>query len=236
MIVAYAKDGVMLATESRGNFYDIKDKNKEPIAFFDGVPKISLIKNIAIASTGSGTIGDITMENLFNQFEKVLNFTPPVSTVLNSFFMFSRRIMDDNLFSQLCSNKIIAVGRENNKVVISLFQNNQFGTLLDGHICSDKCDFSNHYNASLTCKDLGKIAEKSIYAYAKLKNMESTIGGDVSVLKITENSFEWLQNKPVYKYNFVNEIVNDCKIGKIKYKLTNPSNQVLLDQLFDSIT
>jgi hypothetical protein len=235
MIVAYAKDGVMLATESRGNFYDKRDNAQEPLAFFDNTPKIYIVRNIAFASTGTGILGNVTMEKLFKEFDNALIRTPKVSTVLYEFLEFSRSIMDNNLFSHLCSNKIVAVGKEDDKVIIALFQNNQFGTLMNGHICSDRCDFYYKYDPTLTCEELVKIAEEAIYSYAKTKNMENTIGGDVSALKITETSLDWIQNKPTHKYDFIHEIIKDCKNGNIKYTLTKPSNQGLLDEIFDSV-
>lgn len=56
LIAAICKDGIVLASDSRGNIFDRSDRDETPIAYFDANQKIFPVGRHAIADTGQGLI------------------------------------------------------------------------------------------------------------------------------------------------------------------------------------
>lgn len=231
-IAAFASDGIMLATESRANFYNRGSNDTTPLAFYDETPKIFIVKNIAFSSTGSGIVGDYTLKFIFEEFEKSLNSNILIASALTTFFNFCKSRLPTEFLKTLLNNEIYAITYENKTPFITYYKNGQIIFSENDFIYSDDCEFSKFYNKNLTCSELGDIAENAIYEYAISKDMTNTIGGNVSVLKVTNNGFEWVKNKPIYKWNTVNEIIQSCKKEEIKLNFTSLENENILKSLF----
>ena len=56
VIAAICRDGIIVASESRGNIFDTRDKDRKPMAYYDVIQKVFPIGNKAIAETNQGLI------------------------------------------------------------------------------------------------------------------------------------------------------------------------------------
>jgi hypothetical protein len=68
VIAAICKDGIIIASDSRGNVFDKRDKQQIPIAYFDTIQKIFPIGSNAIAETGQGLILNVFVSAIVKDF------------------------------------------------------------------------------------------------------------------------------------------------------------------------
>ncbi len=99
-------------------------------------------------------------------------------------------------------------------------------------LCTANCIFYDLYSNKLTCLELAKRAEKSIYDYANANNKKSIIGGEITVLQIRDNGeHKWLIHSPRFCHKWVNlnDFAKAYKEHKIKIVPVSDSCKYKLD-------
>ena len=101
-----------------------------------------------------------------------------------------------------------------------------FGSISEGFIQSDKTIFGDSYSSKMSCQELSQLAEESIKVYASHFERWKTIGGPISVLKVTPAGCTWLLNKPLeQKWTYVDEFISDYKSNKFRINLIDPFSE-----------
>lgn len=233
-IAAIANDGIMVSTESRGNFYDISTKSQTPIAYFDGIQKAFVIGNSVMASTGSGVCGDYFLCTIIEEFKKQIKKEIPTSQLIKSFLKYCENNLKPSSYLTISKNLLVAGGYENNKPIISFYNgiDNEYGIINEGYVESDISSFTTKYSKNKDTQTLGNFATNAIYQYAKDHNKVNTIGGNVSVVKITTQNITWIKNKPSCTWFDIQSFVREYKKGNAKVYFPYPKNKDILVKLF----
>lgn len=234
MIAAIGNDGVIVATETRGNIFDLRDSNEIPMGYYDGVQKEFIIGNLVLASTGKGAIGNIFFSSLIKDFNKVLLKQPPINDFFTVFKDFCIRTIPKNYHNQIFSNLMLVAGFENNVPVICYFQNQKVGCIEnEGYVESDVTIFKEQYSKEYNCEKLAILAEKAIVDYSSKNNKWKTIGGDVCIIKITkDNGPIWIKKIDFKDWTYINELISDYYNNKLVISLIEPYRKQDLDLLF----
>lgn len=190
---ALASDGLLIASDSRGNFFKIVDDNPKSILYFDGVRKIFHNKKLGIAFTGLGMIGGYFLNYYLDKFFKdwEVDYFDPIL----SFFRFLDYNFKSEVYSSFKQQKILAINYFDNSPQISYWDNNKdpnYSCIINGYIQSDKSKFNELYNKSLNSIQLTNLIIDSISEYSKGGNNYLTINDDISILRITPDGSSWI--------------------------------------------
>src|SRR6266498_67446 len=198
-IAAICRDGIVIAADTRGASYYQENgiKEKEPLAYYDTIQKVFIVKKYALSVTGNIIIRDKFLSYYINQF----NTSLPDDTNMQSFIKLFYHFIEKNY--PACAKEFLRLqifwcGYENNKPEICAINNGHYKCIVDlGSIQTDSAsDFSDYYSRKLTCKEAATLIESSIYRYAQKNSLTHETGGPIMILKITpENKIVWLKNK-----------------------------------------
>ena len=242
VIAAICKDGIVVASESRGNIFDRTDPQQKPIAYFDTIQKTFPIGSNAIAETGQGII----LEEFFSSIvEKFVQGNPSgqVNRLLPAFIAYCERALPLQKLQEIKKQRLFAAGYLQGRPTICYSKEEQpgdpFGCIQDqGYVQSDATLLSNYGTnlSSLPVRQVAELAKKAIQAYAKEGDRWKTIGGPIRILIITEKGTYWLEGEPP-KQRWVNvqEFVQEYRQGKITIQTIPPAGKEQLDQLFGTV-
>jgi hypothetical protein len=182
-----AEDGIVMASDSRTTFMD---GSGHPFGYLDGMPKIYVSQGSAVAVSGLSSLKG----ELFSSFVRRNDYllTRPVDEILFGFLVWLP-------FQNSEAVGLISAGFVKGKPMICAKS-----PIVD-QACSS-VGFINNKNSPVLQERLTKLGRppKALEAAAALKaalqasaNGDPTIGGPVSVLRLTLNGPpEWLENPP----------------------------------------
>jgi len=242
VISAICKDGIIIASDSRGNIFDKTDMQQNPIAYFDTVQKVFPIGPNAIAQTGRGLIFNVFFPAIIKNFAATGSNTQ-VDKLLPAFIDYCKRQYPYEFVEEIRRQKLFAAGYINNSATICYFNEEQpegrFGCIKgSGLIESAPTLFSKYKTkfASMPFKQAAASAKKAIQAYAKEGNRWKTIGGRISVLLITKTSTRWIENEPpLQRWTYLQEFANEYFQGKVDIHLIPPATKQELDNLMATV-
>jgi hypothetical protein len=233
IISAIGKDGITIASDSRGAFSIKKQNVKVTLAYFDGAQKIFIFKHCALALTGAFQFGNLFMSTIISDFKKNINDdTINVNNLLTAFFNHCQK-----KYSRLFSDKIfkdpfISAGYENHHPKIIMYDplDKKTKVVPVGGFCeSYKSSFN--YDPMDSCSTISKKAEAAILDFAQMREMTETIGGPISILKISEKKISFTQNPPIpFKWVYYRDFIEDYLHKKINLTFTSPENKVVFDK------
>ena len=228
VITAIGADGIIMASEARANIFDRRDSSQTPVGYFDSIQKVFPKNNIAIAETGQGVIANVFFSALINDFyNKLASYQ--ADNLLQNLIHYANQFLPKEIHSEFYNQKLFSAGFIGTKPQISYFNNQQspsFGSISEGFIQSDKTIFGDSYSSKMSCQELSQLAEESIKVYASHFERWKTIGGPISVLKITPAGCTWLLNKPLeQKWTYVDEFISDYKSNKFRINLIDPFSE-----------
>lgn len=234
MIAAIGKDGIIVATETRGNIFDKRDKKETPIGYYDGVQKEFVIGKTVLANTGKGVIGNAFFAAIIKDFTDKLIQYPSVDNFFNMFSEYCKKYVPKELNGQVLSNLMLVAGFQNEKPIICYYQKSEEGCIEnEGYIESDTTIFKEKYSKNHTCDRLARLAEKAIKKYSNQNDNWKTIGGEVCIIKITnENGPVWVKKVDFKEWKYTDELIKDYYEGKLEINLIEPFKKENLDTLF----
>jgi 20S proteasome alpha/beta subunit len=235
MIAAIGKDGIIVATETRGVVFDKRDKKETPIGYYDGIQKEFIIGTTVLANTVKGAIGNVFFSAVINDFKAKLIAYPPVDAFFNVFKEFYNSCMPKEFQDQIESNLMLVAGFKEGKPMICYFQNSAVGCIeSEGYVESDTTIFADKYTKNLSCDLLAELAKEAITKYSRQKDKWKTIGGEVCVIKITKAyGPTWMNKINFRKWIYTNELIKDYNEGRININLIEPFKKEDLDWLFN---
>lgn len=233
MIAAVGKDGIIVATDTRGCIFDKEDPNKTPVAYFDGTQKQFIIGHSVLANTGNATLGNLFFTAFIANFTQNTKKCPEVDNFFITFFKYCQNLLNEELLSQLLSNSMLVAGYQNNKPTICYYDNDSIGCIENfGFIESDLSSFSKNYNQKLNCDSIAILAERAIQEYAMTKEHWKTIGGEISIIKIPKNLPPvWVKKSKFNDWIYTYELIDDYKKGHFKLNFIKPFNKKDLDKI-----
>lgn len=228
VITAIGADGIIMASEARANIFDRRDSSQTPVGYFDTIQKVFPKNNIAIAETGQGLIANVFFSALINDFYSKLT-SYQADNLLQNLIHYANQFLPIEIHSEFYSQKLFSAGFIGTKPQISYFNNQQspsFKSISEGFIQSDKTIFGDSYSSKMSCQELSHLAEEAINEYASHFERWKTIGGPISVLKLTPAGCTWLLNKPLeQKWTYVDEFISDYKSNKFRINLIEPFSE-----------
>jgi 20S proteasome alpha/beta subunit len=235
MIAAIGKDGIIVATETRGNIFDLRDEKETPIGYYDGVQKEFIIGSTVLANTGKGAIGNVFFSAVINEFKAKLIVYPPVDAFFNVFKEFYNSCMPKKFQDQIESNLMLVAGFKEGKPMICYFQNSAVGCIeSEGYVESDTTIFADKYTKNLSCDLLAELAKDAIKKYSERKENWKTIGGDVCIIKITKaEGPSWLKKIDFRKWVYTTDLIKDYNAGKVNINLIVPFKKEDLEKVFN---
>jgi hypothetical protein len=182
-----AEDGIVMVSDSRTTFMDGSGR---PFGYLDGMPKIYVNRGSAVAVSGLSSLNGELFSSFVRRNEYLLG--RPVNEILFGFLVWLP-------FQNSEAVGLISAGYVAGKPMICAKS-----PILD-QACSS-FGFINNKNSPVLQERLMKLGRppKATEAAAALKaalqasaNSDTTIGGPVSLLKLTPNGpAEWLENQP----------------------------------------
>lgn len=233
-IGAICNDGIIIAAESRGNIFDKRDDSKTPLAYFDDIQKIFPIEKKCIAETGQELIGNYFFSHICREFYRRTSPKIPIDDLLPEFIQFCERHMLGEIFQELKNQKLIAAGYKNDLPTLCYFDINvdpNFKCINNGLIESDITLLKGYDTGDLSCKEVAELAEKAIQEYASINDRWKTIGGPISILKITVDNIEWVKNEPTYnEWTKSEDFIEDYQKGMVEITPIPPFDKEQLDE------
>ena len=238
VIIIIARDGIIVASDSRGTLYHSTGGRKTPLAYFDGIQKIFPVDGNAIAGTGEGMIGSEFYSEIVNRF-RASSSALPVNELLPAFFGYC-------LWQFPAARKAIrlqqlfAVGYLGETPTICFFNAGQpggdFGCLYNSGLIQSAptliSDYSIEELALLPSEKLAQLTTKAIKAYASQNDNWKTIGGDISVLLVSKSGSRWIQNEPAPpRWSRLGELVEVYERNRAIFELIPPTTSQQLDYL-----
>jgi hypothetical protein len=231
LIAAFSSDGIIVATDSRGVFYDTDLKDINPLAYFDYVAKSFVIGNCVVAETGNALYGNMFLCKIIEEFKKEYPKPMLVSKLLSNLLFFCETHMDKKTFDMFKKNKLIVAGYEKGTPLICYYEDGETKCIKDNFIQSGSSNFNKLYNKNLNSKQLSLIATNAINDYAKKSNQTYIIGGEISVSQITEKGVFWIQNTPKCQWDYIESMLLLVRENKVKLNYTSQKNKKALDAL-----
>ncbi len=235
VIATICQDGILIATESRANIYDRSKDEQIPLAYFDTIQKVFPIERFAIAETGQGLIGDVFFSTIVKDFSSSAKIDKP-QDVLPLFLDYSKNTMHPNIYEDLQNQILFSAGYDNGEPIIGYFNKNQHPQLGfvngNGIIESDKTIVAEINFSEILCDIGADMLVEAIEEYAGIGERWKTIGGPISVLKITKDSTEWIRNEPeVQRWDVVSQMIEEYKKDNSIIQLVSEEYQDKIDDL-----
>jgi len=216
-IIAIANDGIIIAADSRGSFFDTRTQDPythkyKTLAYFDEMQKFFIIHDNVLVVTGTSLVGNFFINKIVDDFIKALPKQVTVDKLANEFMSYCRLNLSPEMYNQVKSNAVIAAGYLNGVPTISSFDPNGNKIISrNGFRESYQSDFRNTYSNKVKANILGKLAEKTIYKYALDNKMNYEIGGLIQIVQIKpDNSIIWLQNNfGNFKWRTIKDFLKD---------------------------
>jgi len=236
VIAAICQDGIIVATESRANIYDKSKAEQIPLAFFDTIQKVFPIDRFAIAETGQGVIGNVFFSTVIRDFSSSVIISKP-QNLLSIFLDYSKQTMPAEIFAELQNQILFSAGYDDGEPYIGYFNKNQQPAIGlvngSGLIESDKTIVTETDFSEILCEIAADMLIEAIDKYAEIDDRWKTIGGPISVLKITEESTDWIRNEPEFqRWDFVPQMIEEYKRDNSIIQLISEEYQDKIDDLF----
>ncbi len=147
-IAAICRDGIVIAADTRGTSYYQENgiKEKEPLAYYDTIQKVFIIKKYALSVTDNIIVGDKFLSYYINQFSTSL----PVDINMQSFIKLFYHFIEKNYpgrAKEVLRLQIFWCSYENNKPEICAINNGHYKCIVDSGTIqtgfSDKLPFNN---------------------------------------------------------------------------------------------
>ena len=237
VIAAICKDGIIVASDSRGT---LKDKQGHRIAYYDTNQKIFPMGNSLIADTGYASLNDPKvsfLSALMSRFATHSLSHVDVEELANSYFKYASLVLP-------------ATGAESAKIQTLVFAGYQKGRPL---LCiymgettrSTKCRSGGYVSSprqsivglekvsSLSFQQAASVMEKTIDDYAAAVQPGS-VGGPVVTRIITRSTSQWFGQVPNWPtWDSFTDLARDYKAGRVWFRLMPGVQKTQLDALVE---
>ena len=239
IIMAVGKDGIIIAADSRTDITKNALEDTLPLAYFDSTEKITALRHYAVAITGMPATNMVDLAERLEEFDSANAQPLPLTQYINAFYRYLYSQIPRSDFLAFRDTYIIFTGYDNDlpRIVITKISEDGMGfrsiESKDSTVSSWNASPYFKYAKGLSCYKLGKMAEKSIYAFAKENHRQNKIGGPISILKINpDGTKEWIQNDFSKHIQTQWDMLKLYKLHRLKITYLQAGAERIVDSMF----
>jgi hypothetical protein len=237
VIAAICKDGIIVASDSRGT---LKDSQGRRIAYYDINQKIFPIDHALIADTGYASLNDPNLSflsALMFRFGKSPASQVDVSDLPASYFDYAATVLSPAGSDSAKLQTLVFAGYRQKTPVLCIYRGESDRTT--------KCSFSGYVSSpnqkivglgrvsSLSFEQAAKVMQTTIDDYAAAVQPGS-VGGPVVIRIITPSTSGWFRTPPDWPdWQSFSDLANDYRHGRVPMQLMPGVKQAQLDALVD---
>ena len=237
VIAVICKDGIIVASDSRGT---LKDREGRRIAYYDLDQKIFPIGNKLIADTGYASLNDPKLSflsALMSRFAKSPLSHVEVDQLPAAYFKYANSVLPPAGAESAKLQTLIFAGFKKNKPVVCMYRGETSRTT--------KCRFSGYLSSpgqqivglkrasSLSFQDAAQFMQQAIDDYATAVQPGS-VGGPVVVRTIAPSSSYWFEKPPRWPdWETFSDLAKDYKADRVPFQLMPGITKTQLDSLIE---
>ena len=237
VIAAICRDGIIVASDSRGT---LKDHQGRRIAYYDINQKIFPIGDKLIADTGYASLNDPKisfLSALMSNFAASPTSRVAVDILPDSYFAYASRVLPASGAASARLQTLFFSGFKNGQPMLCMYQgetNRQTKCRLSGYLSSPGQTISRLENVgSLSFEQAARIMRKTIDDYAAAVQPGS-VGGPVVIRTITKATSAWFETPPQWpNWQSFADLAQDYKNDRIPFHLMPGIAKVQLDALIE---
>jgi 20S proteasome alpha/beta subunit len=237
VIAAICKDGIIVASDSRGMF---KDRQGRRIAYYDLNQKIFPIANKLIADTGYASLNDARISflpALMSRFAQSPRSRVDVDQLPASYFTYADSVLGAAGAQSAKVQTLVFAGFDVGRPMLCIYEGESTRTTScrsSGYLSSPKQEIPGLQKVrSLSFGDAARVMEKTINDYAAAVQPGS-VGGPVVLRVITRSDSEWFGSLPDWpKWQSFTDLAYDYARSKVPFQLMPGINKAQLDELID---
>ena len=237
VIAAVCKDGIIVASDSRGT---LKDHQGRRIAYYDINQKIFPIGDKLIADTGYASLNDPKisfLSTLMSNFAASPSSRVTVDALPDSYFAYASRVLPASGAASARLQTLFFGGFKNGQPMLCMYQgetNRQTKCRLSGYLSSPNQTISRLENVgSLSFEQAAQIMRRTIDDYAAAVQPGS-VGGPVVIRTITKATSGWLETPPRWpSWQSFMDLAQDYKNDRIPFHLMPGIAREQLDALIE---
>lgn len=237
VIAAICKDGILVASDSRGM---LKDTQGHRIAYYDINQKIFPIANKLIADTGYASLNDPKLSflsALMSRFSRSPLSRVDVDQLPNSYFKYASIVLPKAGAESAKLQTLVFAGYENNRPTLCIYEgesNHTVNCLNSGYVSSPHQRIFELQNVgSLSFAEAAQIMRQTIDDYAAAVQPGS-VGGPVVIRAITASGSKWFETPPTWpKWEAFTDLAEDYRNNRVSFHLMPGIRKEQLDKVID---
>ena len=237
VIAAICKDGIIVASDSRGTF---KDTQGRRIAYYDTNQKIFPIGNNLIADTGYASLNDRKVSFLSEFMARFANSSysrVEVNQLPASYFNYASQVLSERGGESAKVQTLVFAGFEHHKPLLCVYEGEgSRATKCSnvGYLSSPKQQIAGLEKASkLSFQEAARVMQATIEDYAAAVQPGS-VGGPVVIRTITRFESRWFDKIPDWPHwSSFADLAEDYKNERVLFHLMPGIVKVQLDTLIE---
>jgi len=237
VIAAICKDGIIVASDSRGT---LKDREGRRIAYYDINQKIFPIGNKLIADTGYASLNDPTLSflsALMSRFAKSPLSHVQIDQLPSSYFEYANAALPPAGAESAKVQTLIFAGFKKNRPIVCIYQGESNRTTKcrsSGYLSSPRQEIVGLKKVrSLSFQEAAHFMQQAIDNYAAAVQ-PGTVGGPVVVRTITPSTSVWFERPPRWpNWETFNDLAKDYKTDRVVFQLMPGVSGTQLEMLIE---
>jgi hypothetical protein len=237
VIAAICKDGIIVASDSRGT---LKDRDGRRIAYYDINQKIFPIGNKLIADTGYASLNDPKLSflsALMSRFAKSPLSHVQIDQLPTSYFEYANAALPAAGAESAKAQTLIFAGFKRNRPIVCIYQGESNRTTKcrsSGYISNPRQQIVGLKKVrSLSFQEAAHFMQQAIDDYAAAVQPGS-VGGPVVVRTITPSSSAWFEKPPRWpNWETFNDLAKDYKTDRVLFQLMPGISKTQLEVLIE---
>jgi hypothetical protein len=237
VIAAICRDGIIVASDSRGM---LKDGQGHRIAYYDVNQKIFPLASKLIADTGYASLNDARvsfLSALMAHFAHSPLSAVEVDQLPNSYFRYAGSLLGPLGANSAKVQTLMFAGYERATPTICIYEGESSRITKcrsSGYLSSPKQQILGLQNVgSLSFRDAAQVMETTINDYAAAVQ-PGFVGGPVVIRIITRSGSRWFFSHPDWpKWESFTDLADDYRMARVQFQLMPGISKTQLDVLID---
>jgi len=237
VIAAICKDGIIVASDSRGM---LKDRQGRRIAYYDLNQKIFPIANNLIADTGYASLNDARisfLSALMSHFAQSPSSRVDVAQLPGSYFAYAGSTLGAAGAQSAKVQTLVFAGFKEDRPILCMYDGESSRTTRcrsSGYLSSPKEEiFGLQKVSSLSFAEAAQIMRKTIDDYAAAVQPGS-VGGPVVIRVVTRSDSKWFGGRPDWpNWQSFTDLADDYRKSSVPFYLMPGISKAELDELID---
>jgi hypothetical protein len=237
VIAVICKDGIIVASDSRGT---LKDREGRRIAYYDLDQKIFPIGNNLIADTGYASLNDPKLSflsALMSRFAKSPLSHVEVDQLPAAYFKYANRVLPPAGAESAKLQTLVFAGFKKNRPVVCMYRGESSRTTKcrsSGYLSSPGQQIVGLKKAgSLSFQAAAHFMQLTIDEYATAVQPGS-VGGPVVLRTIVRSSSHWFETPPRWpEWETFTDLAKDYKADRVRFQLMPGITKTQLDTLIE---